>query len=85
MAEARTKQGKDGKALQHPCKSIFVHQLRVGDEIGVAFGEGKYGEKVILKSRKVERIDECPGQWRTHIHVNKTDCYDERQKVTVKV
>ena len=75
---------KDKTKIQHPCESILVSELKVGDEIGTVFGFGKYDEKVILKSKKVEQIEECPSLWRTHIHVNRNECYDTRHWVVVK-
>lgn len=79
-----TKGKKTDVKLQHACRAILVNDLRVGHEIGTVFGTGKYDEKVILKAKKVTDIVECPGKWRTHIHVNKQECYDTRQFVTIK-
>jgi hypothetical protein len=84
VKRVRAQKGKDKNKVQHPCRSISVEDLRVGHEIGTLFGEGLGGRKVILKSKKVDEITECPTQWRTHIHVNKQWCFDTRQSVTVK-
>lgn len=46
-----------------------VADLRIGDKIG---------------KTKITHIEECPMNWRTHIHVNKKDCYDTRAYVLVK-
>lgn len=65
--------------------SILVRELKVGDKIVKTWARGHEqiaGGKV-LKAEKVESIDECAGKWRTHIHVNRRDCYDLRQKVWV--
>lgn len=40
-------------------------------------------QRFVAKSMPVKEIDECPGKWRTHIHVNKRDCYDIRTFVWV--
>jgi hypothetical protein len=38
----------------------------------------------VAKSMPIKQLEECPGQlWRTHIHVNKQDCYDTRQSVWI--
>jgi hypothetical protein len=42
-------------------------------------------QRLVAKSMKVTGIEECPGKWRTHIHVNKRDCYDIRTFVWVVV
>lgn len=42
-------------------------------------GESDY----VAKSVQVDKLELCPQQWRTHIHVNKKDCYDERGFVWV--
>lgn len=65
---------------------ILVEDLRVGDEIVTMWETDKNtGLRTVARSKKVERIDECPGQWRTHIHVNRMDCYDIRQHVHIVV
>lgn len=40
----------------------------------------KSGEmsEYVAKSAEVRDITLCPSQWRTHMHVNKMSCYDER-------
>lgn len=40
---------------------------------------------IVERSKKVETIDECTSLWRTHIHVNKMQCYDTRLPVTIAV
>jgi hypothetical protein len=40
-------------------------------------------ERYVNRTQRVEKIEECPGQWRTHIHVNKKDCYDIRQYIWI--
>jgi hypothetical protein len=65
------------------CAEILVEYLRIGDEIVTMFKSGTYGERMALKTSKIATIEECPGQWRTHIHVNGGHCYDLRQKVWV--
>jgi hypothetical protein len=85
VKRVRETKGKKDK-LRHPCESIDIKDLRVGDEIGTFFAyDDVTGEKFITKSTKVEQIDECPSQWRTHVHVNKQACYDTRHSVTVKI
>jgi hypothetical protein len=37
----------------------------------------------VNRSVNVRTIDLCEGKWRTHIHVNGTDCYDTRQTVQI--
>ena len=84
--KVREKSGKKtGSKVQHDCRRIQVEDLRVNDEIGTVFGEGAYGQRVILNSMKVKDIVECPSQWRTHIHINGQGCYDTRQHVYIKV
>ena len=41
------------------------------------------GSRYVNRSKKVERIELCEGKWRTHIHVNKQDCYDTRQYIWI--
>jgi hypothetical protein len=43
------------------------------------------GETVrfVNRTKRVEKIEECAGKWRTHVHINKSDCYDMRQKIWV--
>jgi len=76
------KRGDKKENLRHAVE-ITVENLRIGDEIVTMFKSGDYGEKMALKTSKVTKIDECTGQWRTHIHVNDSHCYDTRQKVWV--
>jgi hypothetical protein len=40
-------------------------------------------ERFVNRSVEVKDFDECPGQWRTHVHVNKNQCYDIRQYVWI--
>jgi hypothetical protein len=37
----------------------------------------------VAKSLKIDQLEECPGKWRTHIHVNRADCHDMRAFVWV--
>ena len=76
---------KKERELRHASIDILVEELRIGDQIGTVFREDKEtGERLIIKSKPVKEIEECPGQWRTHIHVNRQDCYDLRQYVSIK-
>lgn len=59
---------------------IQVMNLRVGDSIVTKWGTTGN----ILKSMKVEKIDECASKRRTHCHINRRDCYDVRSNVWVK-
>lgn len=62
---------------------IPVASLRPGDQLARRIEETSDGEIVALASIPVKTVDECPGMWRTHIHVNRDQCYDGRQWVTV--
>lgn len=52
---------------------IPVAHVVVGDQM-------KTGHKFT----KVEKKEDCPSQWRTHVHINKSNCYDGRSLVRVK-
>jgi len=68
-------------------RKILVEDLRIGDRLApVLVGHPIYGA-VAKNDRTVEvrLIDECAGQWRTHVHINKSDCYDMRSYVHVVV
>ena len=58
-------------------RRIRVEELRINDEIVTSWEGDEYSRRV-AKSSKVETIDECASQWRTHIHVNRGHCYDIR-------
>lgn len=36
-----------------------------------------------LRTVEVKEVNPCPGQWRTHIHVNGSGCWDGRTVVEV--
>jgi hypothetical protein len=55
--------------------------LSEGQQAAWLFDAMQY--EFVAKSMLVKEIEECPGKWRTHIHVNKKDCYDVRQTVWV--
>lgn len=72
------------KVKYQPTTMIRVEDLRIGDHIVSATIEDKEtGRLLAASSHKVDKIEECPGKWRTHIHVNKKDCYDLRANVRV--
>jgi hypothetical protein len=37
----------------------------------------------VAASTKVTKLELCTINWRTHLHVNSSDCYDERRPVYV--
>lgn len=55
----------------------------LSDEETMQVLESRGEERYVNTSKKVERKEECPGQWRTHIHVNKSDCYDARTYIWI--
>jgi hypothetical protein len=42
-------------------------------------GEQRY----VDRTEDVKEKEDCPSQWRTHIHINKRDCYDGRAYVWI--
>lgn len=46
-------------------------------------GDGASTIRYVNTSREVKTFDECPGQWRTHVHINRSDCYDMRSYVWI--
>lgn len=36
------------------------------------------------RSYQINRLEECEGQWRTHVHINGTHCFDIRTLVKTK-
>jgi hypothetical protein len=41
--------------------------------------------KIVQAFSEVKTIDICEGKWRTHVHINTTDCYDLRCSVNIAV
>ena len=41
------------------------------------------GGRFVSKSHKIESIEECPGNWRTHVHINGHACWDLRSYIWV--
>lgn len=39
--------------------------------------------RYVNTSAEVKKFEECPGKWRTHVHVNGGSCYDMRQFVWI--
>ena len=39
--------------------------------------------RFVNRSRKIEKINECPGKWRTHVHFNGNECWDLRSYIWV--
>lgn len=33
------------------------------------------------KRTQIRRIEECEGNWRTHVHINGSECWDVRARV----
>lgn len=74
---------------------ILVEDLRVGDRLVTSWHarsdleEGPLDDKEDLATRYVNRsievknFEECAGAWRTHVHVNKSMCYDMRTYVWI--
>lgn len=55
-------------------------QLTMDEVMDVlADGEGRY----VNRSVEVKQFTECPGMWRTHVHVNKSMCYDMRGMIWI--
>jgi hypothetical protein len=42
-------------------------------------------EIIVERTVTVRNFALCPSQWRTHVHINDTDCYDSRQQVWIAV
>lgn len=85
-AQTQPKVRKDKKAMAVPCVQINVLDLKVGDRFVTVFSrtdDPETGSRMCLKSAKVEDKEECPGKWRTHVHVNKRECHDSRGKIWV--
>ena len=49
----------------------------------VLLGEKEMSERYVNSSKEVKKFSECPTLWRTHVHVNDSDCYDMRTYVWV--
>lgn len=80
----RTNSKMKSKADRKRMTRITVGQLRSGDRIvTVRVADKLTGEVFCVKSEKVTKVDECPGSWRTHIHINKKDCYDLRSLIDI--
>jgi hypothetical protein len=75
-------------------ESMLVEHLEKGDKIVTQFARGSELADVdpfavgnfryVTKSMKIEQIDICEGQWRTHIHINRQYCYDIRSRVWIE-
>lgn len=63
---------------EHATK-IPARDVVIGDEMVSSFSKSG----VVLKTSKVTEKWECPGQWRTHVHINRTNCFDSRCHVWV--
>jgi hypothetical protein len=85
MTDIRTKTSKSKKEAPQAklTTTIKVEDIRIGDEIATLLRDGTFGEVVALKTKKVESVSECPSQWRTHVHINKMDCYDMRSQIRI--
>lgn len=78
MKKSRAKDDK----LTFATMEIPIVDLRPGmDLAGGHLVAMKEGEVRATKKIRVKDIDECEGQWRSHIHVNKTQCYDMRHSI----
>lgn len=76
---------------------IDILDLRVGDRIVTSWhtraeSDGMTvdevldldgGGRFVNRSIEVKSFEECAGQWRTHVHVNKSMCYDTRGKIWI--
>lgn len=62
--------------------TIQAGQLKRGDQIVTKVD--KHSGRIV-SATKVEDLSLCEGKWRTHFHVNKTQCYDERQYIRIAV
>lgn len=60
-------------------EAIPARRLRVGDKIVTKINHDGLAVAYTL----VKTVGECAGKWRTHLHVNDQDCYDERLSVQV--
>lgn len=85
--EGKGTQHKRGVLI--PIDDLRVHDKLVTGWIGDVHHRGELslneanealhrGTRWVAKSVQVDSIDICEGKWRTHIHVNKKDCYDLR-------
>lgn len=66
---------------------IPAGDLVIGQHIVGQVKVNEDDETVLKRYRRPVEVKEfhpCPGQWRTHVHVNGTDCYDGRSLVEVK-
>ena len=59
---------------------ITPDALRIGDRIIV---KRNPHTGAIVRTTIVKEVAECPGKWRTHIHVNGHECYDTRVPIDV--
>lgn len=44
---------------------------------------GGEDSRYVDRSTEVKDFTECPSMWRTHVHVNKTECYDMRTYIWI--
>lgn len=59
-------------------------QLSDDEVMDVLSGQnGESHTRFVNRSVEVKKFEECPSQWRTHVHVNKSDCYDMRTYVWI--
>lgn len=76
----RAKRGGKNKLAALPTIQIQVQDLRVGDRIATALTENT---ALAIATKDVKELAVCEGQWRTHVHVNGTECYDGRSFIRI--
>lgn len=47
------------------------------------FLDGGEQPRFVASSKEIKQFEECPSQWRTHVHINKTECYDMRGRTWI--
>lgn len=82
MAEAtktKTRNKSKKSASIKPKRTVLVPvgDIRVGDSIATSITS----EGMSLRSLKITDRTECGSRWRTHVHLNKSMCYDSRAMV----
>lgn len=59
---------------------VMVSDLRPGDQLVTKWSRS--GQ--IAQTAPIKSVDECPGMWRTHVHINRMNCYDGRGYAWIK-
>ena len=59
-------------------------KMSLDEVMDVLSGGGSgHDTRYVATSKKVESVELCASQWRTHRHINKNECYDERSYVWI--